>query len=240
MRPRVARLESIGGSLWVYVHNFRRPDAPRAIHLEPGQGIRLREMIRETIKTLREELPKAFRQEAFDKEKSHLMEKYNSRAQELNSQFAELARRRGFLIQTGKRGNIYFIPIINGKPLEHEDFPRLSETERAEVEKRQQELAIEMERIARKQQEIMREMEEDIRLIERRFCENLLVPLLSQIEAELRNEEVKAYLTEVREHIISNLEDFKEMPTAFGPFPFTPPPREQDPFLEYEVQRGRG
>lgn len=221
---------------WVYVQNFRHPDAPRAIYLEPGQGIRLREKMREMVKTLTEELPKAFRQEAFDKEKSHLLEKYNSRAQELNAQFAELARGKGFLVQTGSRGHIFFIPIIDGKPLEnHRDITRLSPEERADVERRQSELSAEMERLGRKQQEIMREMEEDIRLIERRFCENLLVPLLNHIEGEFRNEEVKAYLAEVRDHILNNLENFKEMPMSLGPFPFTPPPREQDPFLEYQV-----
>ncbi|HZD41574.1 MAG TPA: Lon-like protease helical domain-containing protein, partial [Terriglobales bacterium] len=26
---------------WVYVHNFKHPDAPRAVYLQPGQGNRL-------------------------------------------------------------------------------------------------------------------------------------------------------------------------------------------------------
>jgi hypothetical protein len=88
---------------WVYVHNFMHPDAPRAIYLEPGQGLRLNEMMHELVRTLKEELPKAFRQEAFDKEKSLLTEKYSSRAQELNAQIAALARDRGFVVQTSTR-----------------------------------------------------------------------------------------------------------------------------------------
>ena len=86
---------------WVYVHNFKHPDAPRAIYLAPGQGNQLRQMMQDLVKTLREELPKAFRQEAFDKEKSRLTEKYNARTQELNAQFATLARERGFQVQVG-------------------------------------------------------------------------------------------------------------------------------------------
>ena len=69
---------------WVYVHDFNHPDAPRAIYLSAGAGSELRQMMHDLVKTLREELPKAFRQEAFDKEKSTLMEKFNNRAQELN------------------------------------------------------------------------------------------------------------------------------------------------------------
>jgi predicted ATP-dependent protease len=221
---------------WVYVHNFQHPDAPRAIYLRAGEGTRLSQMMQDLVKTLREELPKAFRQEAFDKEKSQLIEKYNNRAQELNEQFAALAKSRGFAVQAGPRGHVYFIPVVNDKLLQRpEDFAALSEEERREIERRQQELATEMERIARKQQEIMREMEEDIREIERRFCENLLIPILSRMEKEIANEEVNDYLKEVKANILNNLDDFKESQTGMMAFPFAPAPRERDPFLEYDV-----
>ncbi len=221
---------------WVYVHNFKQPDAPGAIPLKPGEGQRLRQMMQDLVKTLREELPKAFRQEAFDKEKSSLTEKYNNRAQELNGQFATLARERGFQMQTSNRGHIYFVPLLDGKPLQRpQDFAALSEEERRGVERRQQELSVEMERLARKQQEIMREMEEDIHKIERRFCESLLAPILQRIEYELGNDEVNLYLAEVRKHVLNNLDDFKEAPAAPFAMPFLPMPRERDPYLEYEV-----
>lgn len=221
---------------WVYVHNFRQPDAPRAIYLESGRGKRLREMMQNLVKTLRQELPKAFREEAFDKEKSLLMEKYNNLAQELNAQFGALARERGFQVQASSRGHVYFIPIVNGKALQRpQEIAELPDDERREVERRQQELGAEMERLARKQQEIMREMEEDIRLVERRFCESLLAPILSAMARELRSEEITAYLDEVREHVLNNLDAFKEAPAPVMTLPFMPPPKERDPYLEYEV-----
>jgi ATP-dependent Lon protease len=221
---------------WVYVHNFKQPDAPRAIYLKPGEGKRLGEMMHDLVKTLREELPKGFRQEAFDKEKSSLTEKYNNRAQELNAQFAALARERGFQLQTSGRGHIYFAPVVDGKPLQRpQDFAALPEEQRREVEKRQQELSLEMERLARKQQEIVREMEEDIHAIEQRFCESLLAPIVQRIEYELANDEVNLYLAEVRNQVLNNLDDFKEAPATPFAMPFMPAPRERDPYLEYEV-----
>jgi len=221
---------------WVYVHNFKHPDAPRAIPLKPGAGVELRDMMHNLVKTLREELPKAFRQEAFDKEKSSLMEKFNNRTQELNIQFATLARERGFQVQQSSRGHVYFIPIVDGKPLQKPaDFAALPEDERRDVERRQQDLNVELERLARRQQEIMREMEEDIRIVERRFCESLLLPILGRMAEALNNEEVNVYLEEVREHVLTNLDDFKEAPAATMALPFMPSPRERDPYLEYEV-----
>jgi len=220
----------------VYVHNFPRPDSPRAISLGSGQGIRLSQMMQDLVKTLREELPKAFRQEAFDKEKSSLTEKYNARTQELNTQFAALAKERGFQVQVSGRGNLYFIPIVDGKPLQRpQDFANLPDEERHEVERRQQELTIEMERLARKQHEIVREMEDDIRLVERRFCESVLIPILDRIEQQFKNEEVNAYLAEVKDHVLNNLDDFKEASAVPIALPFLSPPRERDPYLEYDV-----
>jgi ATP-dependent Lon protease len=221
---------------WVYVHNFTHSDEPRAIYLQAGQGIRLKTMMHDLVRTLCEELPKAFRQEAFDKEKSLLSEKYHNRAHQLNNQLASMARERGFVLQSGSRGNIYFIPMVNGKLLNRpEDFAGLSENERREVENRQQELNIEMERLARNQHEIMREMEQDIQLIERHFCERLLVPILARIEGQFENEEVNAYLAEVKAHVLENLDDFKGTLPASMTLPFMPAQRERDPFLEYEV-----
>ncbi|MBI4528372.1 MAG: AAA family ATPase [Deltaproteobacteria bacterium] len=219
---------------WIYVHNFKHPDAPCAIYLGARQGAKLKEKMHNLVKTLREELPKAFRQEAFDKEKEQLREKYNRRAQELNAAFEKLAREKGFLIQAGAGGQVFFIPLINGKPMQSpEEFSRLSPGEQEAIGRAQQELAAEMERFGRKQQEVMREMEADIRLVERRFCENLLNPLVGEIERAMENREVSAYLADVKEHILNNLDDFKETERAAPLMPFAP--RERDPFLEYEV-----
>ena len=222
---------------WVYVHNFKYPDAPHALYLKAGKGVRLRDLMRDLVKALREELPKAFRQEAFDKEKTLLREKYNKRAQELNAQFDKAAREKGFLLQIGPRGNVMFIPLINGKPLQSpEEFSQLQDAKRQEIEKRQEELVEEMEEVAARQREVMRELEADIRLVERRFCEQLLTPLIGAIEQEMENEKVSSYLPEVREHILENLDNFKESPAMAPGFPFILHGREhRDTFLEYDV-----
>ncbi|HWO43003.1 MAG TPA: ATP-binding protein [Candidatus Eisenbacteria bacterium] len=222
---------------WVYVHNFKHPDAPCAIYLRAGQGIKLSERMQNLVKTLRDELPKAFRQEAFNREKQQLREKYTRRAQELNAAFERLAREKGFLLQAGPGGQILFIPLIGGKPLEKpEQFSSLPPAEQEEIGRRQQELAVEMERFGRKQQEVMREMEADVRLVERRFCEELLNPLIHEIEKQMENQEVSAYLADVKEHMLNNLDDFKEGDRPAALTPFAPPSlREREPFIEYQV-----
>src|SRR5271167_3812220 len=100
---------------WVYVNNFRSPEAPAAIYLQPGQGVQLRDRMRELVDYVVDQLPKAFRREDFDHERSALRDKYNTRAQELHSKFETLARERGFAVQSTPTGQPLFIPLFDGK-----------------------------------------------------------------------------------------------------------------------------
>lgn len=232
---------------WVYVHNFAHPDQPRAIALPAGQGCRLQSAMHQLVKTLREELPKAFRQEAFDQEKNQLKDKYVTKVQDLHQSLEAQAKEKGFLIQPGPGGNFILIPIIHGKPIEkHEEFTSLPEEEQKVIEHNRNALIKEIADFPSKQQNIMRAMAEDIRLVERRFGEQLLTPLLERVTQELSTSEVaeaaeaaeiKEYLAEVKDHIVDNLDDFKESEQAESNLPFFPAgfARERDPFLEYEV-----
>jgi ATP-dependent Lon protease len=222
----------------VYVHNFAHPDAPRAIPLAAGRGGRLKHLMHELVKTLRQELPKAFRQEAFDKEKAQLKEKYTAKAQALAAEMEAHAREQGFLIQPGPVGHFLLIPLVHGKPLESpEDFATLSEAEQRTLETNQRRVAEELSAFTTKQAELVRALAEDVRQIERRFGAALLTPLLAEISREMDNAEVNEYLAEVKTNIIENLDDFKESEPAgpTPPFALFGPPRERDPFLEYEV-----
>lgn len=232
---RQAAKEATPGD-WVYVHNFSQPDAPTAIALAAGQGRQLKRFMNELVKTLREELPKAFRQEAFDKEKAHLKETYTAKAQALAEEYSQRAREKGFLIQAGPGGHFLLIPLVDGKPLAPEAFANLSKEEKDALARNQERVASELEEFTAKQQETLRALAEDIRQIERRFGDTLLTPMLDLIRREMRSPAVNEHLAAVKAYILDNLDDFKEsaQPGLPTPFPFAVPP-ERSPFLEYEV-----
>src|SRR5918912_2816247 len=90
LRQQAAALPTPGD--WVYVQNFRSPDQPQAFSLEPGQGQRLRQDMERLVAHLRETLPKAFRQDAFEKEQRELGEKYEREVRQLQETFGRMAR----------------------------------------------------------------------------------------------------------------------------------------------------
>lgn len=208
---------------WVYVHNFRAPEAPCAIYLKAGEGPKLRDRMTELINFIIDQLPKAFRREDFDQERSALREKYNKRAQELFGGLEQRARERGFAIQSTPTGQVLFIPLVEGKmPESPEALSRAmqekSDAERERLAQVQQELQVDLANILLKQQELMRDLIEDIRAIERSFAARLITPSVEEIKHHFSNPAVSTYLDQVAEHMLDHLDRFRESePHAEGP-----------------------
>jgi predicted ATP-dependent protease len=200
---------------WVYVNNFRSPENPWAIYLPPGQGVELRNRMRELVDFIVDQLPKAFRREDFDTERGALRDKYNKRAQELHGKFEALARERGFAIQSTQAGQPIFIPLIEGKlPESPEELSRkmneMPEAERERLAKVQNELQVELGKLVINQQELMRDLIADIRAIERSFAARLITPAIEALKTTFANASVSSYLDQAAEHMLGHLERFRE------------------------------
>ena len=229
---------------WVYVHNFADPDVPQAIGLPAGHGARLKARMGRLVKSLREELPKALREEAFDREKDDLKEKYLAQAQALNASLEAKARDKGFLLQMSPQGMI-LIPVVNGQPLKGpEEFQQLAEDQQAAIEHKRRELLADLADFPRQQRDIMRAMAEDIRQVEQRFCENVIAPHIAAIGQDIHSSAVAAYLEQVKRYTVEHLDAFKEPTDHDGPPGVSPTPGQapvgqapvgQDQLYEYEV-----
>ena len=242
LQERASKMPTPGD--WVYVNNFRTPEAPLAIALKAGQGIELQARMKELITFVIEQLPKAFRREDFDQERTALRDKYNSRAQELYGTFETRAKERGFAIQSGPGGQVVFIPMIGGKMPESPDelkreMAALPDAEKERLGRVQGELQNELATLLMRQQEVMRELIADIRQIERAFAGRLITPAVTAIKQYFDSSAVSAYLDEVAEHMLSHLDRFREAapdgPGGDGPPAATPPAEENVRFIEYQV-----
>ncbi|MDH5657424.1 MAG: AAA family ATPase, partial [Spirochaetia bacterium] len=196
---------------FVYVNNFKNPDEPHAIKLNNGMGKVFQKKMNDLIRTLKRELPESFRKEAFDKEKLSLKDKYSKRSEKLSKTYDALAKEKGFIIQSAPDGNIFFIPLVNDKPMENpEEFAKLPEEERESISRKQEELGRELEKLLVSQKEILKELETDIRAVERRFAENVLNPLINDIKKAIESDFVDRYLDELKEHILDHIDKFKD------------------------------
>jgi hypothetical protein len=159
---------------------------------------------------LRETLPKAFRQEAFEREQRELGEKYEREMRQLQETFGRMARDNGFSIQADASGNVAFIPQQGDRPMTPEELERLSEDQRQDLERRQNQIVQEFRSVMLRQRQLMQQLTAEIREVERNFSAMLIAPLMAELKQRYPQEHVQRYLDAVQEDMLAHLERFKE------------------------------
>lgn len=203
---------------WVYVNNFDNPNEPWAIRLASGEGRKLRKDMERLIERLTENLPKAFRQQDFSREKDNLSRKYQSEIQKHTSRLKSLAAEQNFDVSFGPGGGVSFVPMSNGSKLEdQEQLEQLPPEERQRIEQGEEKLLDEVNRIMQEQHEIMDSLSDEIVQVERRFARNVIDPLIDAVRNDFRhNPRVMEFCDKVAEHILENLASFRDEPQRPG------------------------
>ncbi|MBD3421058.1 MAG: AAA family ATPase [Chitinivibrionales bacterium] len=194
---------------WIYVNNFEQQDRPIAIELKAGEAKVLKRKIRELIENLSENLPKAFQQEDFSNEKKRLNQHYQGQARELIEKLEKAAGDMHMTVQRSPDGSIMLLPEKEGRPMKSEEFNDLSEEEKKEIEKRQQELSGTAGKLFGKKREIEHKLSEEIRQVERNFASQLFEPLINDIAERFDSDKLRRWLGDMKEHMLDNLQQFQ-------------------------------
>ncbi|HLA00841.1 MAG TPA: Lon-like protease helical domain-containing protein, partial [Thermodesulfovibrionales bacterium] len=95
---------------WCYVYNFKDPDAPIAISLEPGEALVFQKDMEELIKTLKVEIPKVFDSKEYEKQRNKLTEDAQKKQKDIFAALEEEAEAKGFSVRKTVSGLI-IIPV---------------------------------------------------------------------------------------------------------------------------------
>ncbi len=208
---------------WVYVHNFEEPDRPRAIRLPSGHGVRLRAALEGVVDRLRHDLPAALRAKDFDAERERLAAKFGRQSEALFNQLGERGRQLDMIIRQLPNGVLVFIPLKDGKPLEPEDVERLSDEERASIERRQAELGKLAGEVLARQHELSHQLRQEVYETVRGFARRIIDPLVARVKQDHPGEVLAAWLDRLQEHMLDHLdrlqEDRREQPADAPPRP---------------------
>ena len=222
----------------VLVQNFQNRDRPRAFYLPAGQGRQLRRDLQELVEDLQRLLPETFRKETFEEEKEQLAERYGHEGEEIAKELQQRAADKGFALQPHPQGGVVFIPLKDGRPMEPKDLEHLSEKEQEDLHQREREVSRELKSMLRRQQALGRRLAREVKAAERRVAAEVIGPLVEEISQRYESSQVQQYLAELREHMLDNLDAFREQqqqPTPF-PFPFMAAGSAQEAaLLDYEV-----
>lgn len=230
----VAKSKSVPSD-WCYVNNFQDSYQPKALKLPPGKANKLKRDMKALIEDARREIPKAFESEDYAARRESVAKRFDARRKELLTQLNENAKKQGFLFQSTPMG-ILMIPIVDGKPLSDEEFLSLNSKIREKIQERREKLEGEVSSVSRQLRDVERELKEQLLKLNRDVALYAISHTISDLMDEYKDlPEVTAYLKEVQEDPVGNLDQFKREPGAQQQFPFPVPWMREAQFRKYEI-----
>ena len=234
-----------------YVNNFKNPDRPRLIALPPGQANSFRKEMQSGIDFLRRRIPQVFEGEPFQRQKSRIVDRYTQREKELMDDFTRRIAREQFALgrmQVGAVALPEIFPVLDGAMVPIEEIPKLVqegkiETTAAEdLERKYDQFRQEFTVVYRKTLTLSRELASEMSYLEQEAASVLVDGVIEELKEKYADSHVAEYLEEVRQHILDNLDPFKEregeedqQPSADGPAGLRPERSDRDPFRIYGV-----
>jgi lon-related putative ATP-dependent protease len=193
---------------WVYVYNFEQSDKPHAIRMPQGQGRKLAADMDSLIETSQRDIPRAFESEDYARRRSAALGELETQRDALLDQLQAEARDQGFAIEA-TASSIATIPISHGKLLSAEEFQRLPEARRQDLEQRMSALQEHIASTMRQVRQMQKQGAERVRKLERDVALFTVGPHLDELrETYASLPEVLTYLDQVRSDLPEHLDDF--------------------------------
>lgn len=206
---RVAAEERVPDD-WCYVYNFDNPEQPLALNLPAGMGRKFRKDMDELVDILEVEIPKAFSGDEYVKESNSIFKEFQDQKNELLMQLDQQAAEHNFQVKTSGSG-IYFAPIIDGNVVEEDEYNKLDEETRRQLNERSSQIQVRAMEIMRKVKSLEKEARNKISELDSRiamFAVGMHIDDLKQAYKDYPK--VIKYLDAVKDDILLNIDDFKE------------------------------
>jgi predicted ATP-dependent protease len=223
---------------WCYVHNFHDAYCPRALKLPAGTGRNLQRDMKSLIADTQLSITRAFASKEYADQRTEITDGFNQKRETMFSELREKAEDRGFLMQSTPVG-LVFAPTSKGEPMSEEEYQKLSSEDKEELKRKREELTRELKgqitRLRSEENTVRKQLEDADREVVRYS--------ISHLFEELRNNysqlpQVADYLSEVKQDIIENSEQFKSEPKAPDAEPLSAvqgPAGRQQSFRKYDV-----
>jgi lon-related putative ATP-dependent protease len=225
---------------WCFLHNFRNPEVPIAVNLPAGMAKTLRDEMDELVNHLKSEIPKSFDSKEYEQSVHVLLRENQEEQQAQFNQLSEKARKEGFSLNISKLG-VSLIPLIDNKPATQEQYDALEDETKNSLETRRQALQQDINAFLRQVRDINKRSRDQVNELNRQIGNYVVGGRLEGIKEQFSTSPgVNSYLEDVRDHILSHLDDFtddgqkQEGQAPAGAARPAPEPS-SDPFLKYKV-----
>ncbi|MCB0018786.1 MAG: AAA family ATPase [Anaerolineales bacterium] len=206
-------LQQIGPSTstpadWCYVFNFAQPHQPRALEFPAGQAASFRTAMNGLVDTLFSLIPAALNSDDYQAQKKAIeSEGIEKQQQAITSLTNRALEHKISLIRTPL--GFAFAPLKDGEVIDPEEYRKLPEAQRQEIENHIAELQDELGRIMRQIPQWQRETQERIKKLDREVVSTTIAPQFHELQARYQAQPaVLAYLEAVEQDVTERLNEF--------------------------------
>jgi len=195
---------------WCYVYNFQNPKNPIALSFEPGRGKQFKEDMAKLVTIIKKELQKVFQSEDFEKQKLAIIHTFEKGQNALVDKMDAIAAEYDFFVKRSDT-SLYFLPLVNGEPLEGDALELLSAEENEIIDHNSQILQEKTSPILREIQNLEKECDKKLEELEQKLGMSAIEDPISKMSADYRTyERVISYLEAVRKDILEHLDQFMD------------------------------
>lgn len=194
---------------WIYVYNFEHPGEPIALNLPAGTGAKFCHRIEELLEDLKQAIPKAFDGDDYERQKSVFVKEFQEARAVLLEELNKAALEKGFALKRTTSGFVT-IPLQDGEQISEEDYAKLEQEKKDELEKKSTEVQLKAMEIMRRVQKVEKELKEQLKDLDQRIGLAAIGHLFSELLEEYeRYTAVQKYLQAYQDDVLSNLADFR-------------------------------
>ncbi|GGD75600.1 Lon protease family protein [Lacimicrobium alkaliphilum] len=152
---------------WCYINNFEDEREPYALHLPAGDSRKLLKDMNGLIDELLDTFPAAFDNPGYQRKKANIKRQFDKRYEKAIEDVEQFAQSQDVALYE-ENGTISFAPIVKGKPVNDEEFAKLSEPQRQhfydlinQLEDRLSEQLLELPQWKRESSEMQRKLKKE-------------------------------------------------------------------------------
>jgi lon-related putative ATP-dependent protease len=195
---------------WCYLYNFKNPGEPMVLSLPAGMGSIFVRDVNNLLEELKEEIPKAFDTEEYERQKGNILKEFQETRNALMEKLNRAAQENGFLLKRTSTGFLS-VPLVEGKELSEDEFNQLEQSEREKLDKKSTEIQLKAMEIARRIQNEEKAMKDCFRELEQKTGLHAAGHLIDEVKEKYSDfPRVINYLDEFKDDVLANLNDFKE------------------------------
>lgn len=224
---------------WCYVFNFKAPHAPRALKLPTGRAAGFRDDMARLVEDLRTGIPAAFESDEYRTRRHEIEATFGEEQEKAIASVSEHAGARGLVLLRTPAG-FGFAPADGDGVMAPEDFHKLPESRRRELEQSISAMQEELEQVFHELPKSRREAQRRLRDLNRQVMRRAVRSFTEELNNKYQPlPEVVEYLGAVQEDVLDHAESFQqpkegEQSTIFG-IPLPHPEGEGSPLRRYAV-----